>query len=214
MKQITLFNENVKEYEEWYKKYHEVFLSEVSAIKEQLNKLPENIKGVEIGVGTGKFAEQLGIKEGVEPSAKMAALATKRGIEIINGTAENIPFKALNFDFVLFVTICHLDTIKAALKEAHRVLKQNGSIIIGFIDANQQIAKDYEANRKKSTFFKHATFYSVAQIQSLLKEAGFKNLEFNQTLFGKIDEIKEIQIPKEGFGEGSFVVVKATKKQF
>ena len=214
MKQITLFNENVKEYEEWYKKYHEVFLSEVSAIKEQLNKLPENIKGVEIGVGTGKFAEQLGIKEGVEPSAKMAALATKRGVEIINGTAENIPFKALNFDFVLLVTICHLDTIKAALKEAHRVLKQNGSIIIGFIDANQQIAKDYEANRKKSTFFKHATFYSAAQIQSLLKEAGFKNLEFNQTLFGKIDEIKEIQIPKEGFGEGSFVVVKATKKQF
>lgn len=212
MKQITLFNENVKEYEEWYKKYHEVFLSEVSAIKEQLNKLPENIKGVEIGVGTGKFAEQLGIKEGVEPSAKMAALATKRGVEIINGTAENIPFKALNFDFVLFVTICHLDNIKAALKEAHRVLKQNGSVIIGFIDANQQIAKDYEANRKKSTFFKHATFYSVDRIQLLLKESGFKNLEFNQTLFGEIDEIKEIQTPKEGFGEGSFLVVKATKK--
>lgn len=212
MKQITLFNENVKEYEEWYKKYHEVFLSEVSAIKEQLNKLPENIKGVEIGVGTGKFAEQLGIKEGVEPSAKMAALAAKRGVEIINGTAENIPFKALNFDFVLFVTICHLDNIKAALKEAHRVLKQNGSVIIGFIDVNQQIAKDYEANRKKSTFFKHATFYSVDRIQLLLKESGFKNLEFNQTLFGEIDEIKEIQTPKEGFGEGSFLVVKATKK--
>jgi len=212
MKQIALFNENVKEYEDWYQKYHEVFLSEVRAIKEQLNKLPENINGIEIGVGTGKFAEQLGIKEGVEPSTEMAALAIKRGIEIINGTAENIPFKALSFDFVLFVTICHLDTIKAALKEAHRVLKQNGSIIIGFIDKDQQIAKDYQENRKKSTFFKHATFYSVAQIQSFLKETGFKNLEYNQTLFGEIDEITDIQTTKEGFGEGSFVVVKATKK--
>ena len=49
-------------------------------------------------------------------------------------------------------------------------------------------------------------------MQTLLKDVGFKNLEYNQTLFGDLDEIKEVQMPKEGFGEGSFVVVKATKK--
>jgi hypothetical protein len=46
----------------------------------------------------------------------------------------------------------------------------------------------------------------------LLKETGFKDLEFNQTLFNDLNEIKKIQIPKQGYGEGSFVVVKATKK--
>ena len=46
----------------------------------------------------------------------------------------------------------------------------------------------------------------------MLKEAGFKNLVFNQTLFGELDEISQVQLPKSGFGEGSFVVVKADKK--
>jgi SAM-dependent methyltransferase len=212
MKQTTIFNENVPAYEAWYTKYNEVYLSEVAALQEQLLKLPENIKGVEIGIGTGKFAHQLGIKEGVEPASEMAALATKRGIEVVNGTAENIPYKALHFDFVLFVTVCNLKSIKDAFKEASRILKPNGSIIIGFIVKDQLIGKAYEEHRKESTFFRYATFYTVEYISKVLKENGFKNLEYNQTLFGNLDSIKEIQQPKDGFGEGSFVVIKAIKK--
>jgi hypothetical protein len=64
----------------------------------------------------------------------------------------------------------------------------------------------------RSTFFKYANFYSVAYVTKLLKEAGFKEFEYNQTLFGGLDEINEVQLPKEGFGQGSFVVVKAVKK--
>ena len=208
----VIFNSNVKSYDEWYTKYNEVYLSEVEAIREQLLKLPENIKGIEVGLGTGRFAHLLGIKEGVEPSSEMAQRAIDKGIEVINGIAENLPYKDLHFDFILFVTICHLDSIKAALKEAFRVLKHRGSIIIGFIDKNQEIGKAYEEKRRQSTFFKYANFYSVDQIINLLNETGFKNLEFNQTLFGGLDEIKEVQLPKKDYGEGSFVVVKATKK--
>ncbi len=48
----------------------------------------------------------------------MAEKAIKRGIEIIDGVAEKLPYGDLQFDFVLFVTICHLDSIKNALAEA------------------------------------------------------------------------------------------------
>ena len=212
MIRTDVFSENVKAYEAWYEDYPEVFNSEVKAIKEQLLKLPENIKGIEIGLGTGRFAQLLGIKEGVEPSEEMAVKASERGIEVVSGTAENIPFKDLQFDFVLFVTICYLDNIKEALREAKRVLKPKGNIIIGFIDKDQKIGKAYQEKRQQSTFFRYANFYSVARIQKLLEGAGFKNLEFNQTLFGELDEIDEVQFPKAGFGEGSFVVVKAVKK--
>lgn len=212
MKITDLFNKNVEAYDAWYKKYPEVYLSEVAALKEQLLKLPENIKGIEVGLGTGRFAEPLGIKEGVEPATEMAAIASKRGIEVVKGTAENLPHKDFNFDFVLFVTICYLENIKEALKEAHRVLKPKGSIIIGFIDKDQTIAKAYIENSKQSTFFKYATFHTVNNVIKLLKESGFKDLEFNQTLFGSLEEIKEIQLPKKDFGEGSFVTVKAIKK--
>ena len=159
-----------------------------------------------------KLLPPLGIKEGIDPSPEMAAKALNRGIEVVNGYAENLPCKDLHFDFVLFVTICHLDDFKIALKEAHRVLKHYGSIIIGFIDKNQKIGKAYEEKRARNSFLKYANFYSANQVKKLLNETGFKNLEFNQTLFGALAEIKEVQLPKSGFGKGSFVVVKAIKK--
>lgn len=212
MTQIGIFEKNVAKYEKWYEDYSEVYQSELAAIKEQLLNLPENIRGIEVGLGTGRFAQPLGIKEGVEPSEAMAEKAIKRGIEIIDGVAEKLPYGDMQFDFVLFVTICHLDSIKNALAEAYRVLKPKGSILIGFLDKEQPIAQQYLEKRPRSTFFANASFYTVDRIKSLLKETRFKDLEFNQTLFDDLDEIKKIQMPKQGFGEGSFVVVRGTKK--
>jgi SAM-dependent methyltransferase len=211
MIQSDIFNSHVEEYEAWYEKHNDAYLSEVAAIKEQFLKLPENLRGIEVGLGTGRFAEPLGIKEGIEPAMEMAKIAMNRNIEIMKGVAEHLPYAALQFDFVLFVTICHLDNVKEAFAEAHRVLKNGGSIIVGFLDKDQSVAKQYEDKRGRSTFFKHATFYNVGRIENLLKEAGFRNLEYNQTLFGKLEQIKKVQDPKQGYGEGSFVVVKADK---
>ncbi len=212
MIKTDVFSEHVEAYEAWYEKYPMVYQSELAAIKEQLLKLPENIKGIEVGLGTGRFAQPLGIKEGIEPSTEMAKIAMKRGVEIMEGVAERLPYSDLHFDFVLFVTICHLKDIKAAFAQAHRVLKHGGSIIIGFLDKDQSIARQYEEKRDRSNFFKHASFYPVNRIEKLLKEAGFKNFEYNQTLFDALDEINEVQPPLKGFGKGSFVVVKAVKK--
>ena len=212
MLQTEIFNENVEAYEAWYDTYPDIFQSEVAALKEQLLKLPENIYGIEVGLGTGRFAKALGIKEGVEPSEEMAKKAIKRGIEIMKGVAEKLPYSDYHFDFILFVTICHLNDLNMALSEAHRVLKRGGSIIIGFLDKEQTIAKKYEEKRHRSTFFKNATYYSVDRVKELLKKAKFKDFEFNQTLFGDLNDIEDVQTPKEGYGEGSFVVVKAVKK--
>ncbi len=212
MLNIEVFDNYVEDYEAWYDKYPEVYESELAAIREQLTKLPENIRGIEVGVGTGRFAQPLGIKEGIEPSEEMAKKAISRNVEILKGVAENLPYGDLQFDFVLFVTVCHLENIKLAIEQAHRVLKHKGSIIIGFLDKDQSIAKEYTERRQYSTFFKKANFYTVNYIKQIVEEAGFKNLEFNQTLFGDLNTIKEFQLPKAGFGEGSFVVVKATKK--
>jgi hypothetical protein len=44
--------------------------------------IPIGRKGLEVGVGTGRFAQALNIPYGVEPSRAMANLARKRGIEL------------------------------------------------------------------------------------------------------------------------------------
>jgi hypothetical protein len=51
--------------------------------------LPEGGTGIEIGVGTGRFAAPLGIKVGVEPARAMGEIARReRGIEVVAGVLE------------------------------------------------------------------------------------------------------------------------------
>ncbi len=212
MAYLKVFQDHVREYDQWYDKHPLVFDSEVLAIKEQMAKLPENIHGVEVGVGTGRFAEALGIKEGVEPSKEMASLASKRGVEIMLKAAENLPYSDVHFDFILFVTICYLKDVPAALSEAYRVLKQGGSLLLAFLDKNSTIVKQYRDKGRASRFYPDARFYGVETVLKWVQEAGFKQPELIQTLFGKLEEITEVQEPMTGSGAGSFVVLRAIRK--
>ena len=116
---IDLFNKYAEEYDEWYDKNKTIYKLELEVIKKFIPKSdkekPEKKKiGLEIGVGTGRFAEPLGIEYGLEPSKSMAEIAKKRGIKVYEGVAENIPFNDESFDYVLMTTtLCFLkDSIK------------------------------------------------------------------------------------------------------
>lgn len=212
MESKTIFDQNVEEYEKWYEDHEAIYQSELEAIREHFSELPENLRGIEVGLGTGRFSEPLGIKEGVEPSESMSARASKRGIETIHAVAEQLPYGDLQFDFVLFVTICYLSDIGMAFREAHRVLKRGGAVIIGFLDKSGDIAQAYKEKGARSKFFSNARFYRPEYIETIMKECGFKDIVFNQTLFGKMEEIDRLQSPMAGYGQGSFVVVKGVKR--
>lgn len=210
-KLIKPFEMHSADYDAWFDKHHFVFKSEVEALREKL-PLGES-HGIEVGLGTGRFSVVLGLKEGVEPALAMAKIAAKRGIEVMDAVAENLPYKDIHFDFVLMASsINYFYDLKKALSEANRVLKKGGSLIIGFIDKDSPIGRYYQEKKSESVFYKHATFYPVSRIVSELMDAGFHNLEFSQTLFKNLDEIDSIEVAKDGYGEGSFVVVKAIKK--
>ena len=69
--------------------------------------------GLEVGVGSGRFAVPLGIHWGIDPSQRLAVMAKNRGIEVIRGEAEHLPYRAGSFDLVLMMTvICFLDDIQ------------------------------------------------------------------------------------------------------
>lgn len=211
MRQTDPFESHAPEYDAWFEEHAAVYESEILAIRQHLEALPENVQGIEVGLGTGRYAAMLGIKEGVEPASPMRETAIKRGIEVMDATAEHLPYKDLRFDFVLFVTICHFNNVKKAFKEAHRVISKGGVLVVAFIDKSGIIGRGYEEKKPISTFYKHARFYTVDEIKTLLKDSGFKQPVFTQTLFGTLEEIREVQAPKDGYGEGSFVVVRAYK---
>lgn len=203
------FDRYASRYEDWFERNQFAYESELRAIREQL---PKSGNGIEIGVGSGRFAVPLGIKIGVEPSRKMRENAQKKGIEVIDGVSEKLPFDDSQFDFALMVTtICFVDDIESSLKEAYRVLKLGGSLIIGFVDRESLIGKLYQRYKEKSVFYRIATFYSVDEVIYYLKKAGFKDFNFTQTIFHDLAEIRDIEPIKEGYGEGSFVVIRAIK---
>lgn len=211
MLQTLPFNEHVADYEAWYEKYPYVFQSEVEAIRELLPE-GDHIRGIEVGLGTGRFAGALGIKEGVEPAPNMRALALKRGIEVMAGEAERLPYKDLSFDFVLMAfSICFFEDLSLAFREANRVLKNGGSLVVGFLDRNSLIGKQYEERKTKSLFYKSAHFFSVKRVIDEFNTHQFRNLQITQTLFHPLDEIKQTEPAKPGYGEGSFIVIKGIK---
>jgi SAM-dependent methyltransferase len=72
-----VFGRYYKKYDAWYDKHKFAFLSEIEAIKKIL---PQNEKGLEIGIGTGRFAARLGIAMGIDPSGKMLKIAGRMSV--------------------------------------------------------------------------------------------------------------------------------------
>jgi SAM-dependent methyltransferase len=210
MPKISPFEKYADRYEEWFEKNRWVYEAELRAVKAMI---PARGRGLEIGVGTGRFAKPLGIRNAVEPSKRMRDFAQKRGIRTLNGVAEELPFEDSAFDFVLMVTtVCFLDDIGKALIEAHRVLCDGGVLIIGFVDRNSQMGKIYLKRQQENVFYKDATFLSVDELIEQMNQAGFRKLTFNQTIFGTLAETAEDEVVKSGHGEGSFVVIRGSKK--
>jgi SAM-dependent methyltransferase len=204
------FEEHAVQYENWFERNRFAYESELLAVK---SLLPEEGEGVEIGVGSGRFAAPLGIRHGVEPSKEMREIARIRGIVAVEGVAEKLPYEDLSFDFALLVTtICFLDDVGKALEEARRVITHGGCVLIGFVDRESRLGRFYLDHRYESVFYKQAVFYSVDDVVGFLVNAGFSEFTFAQTIFKSLSAIKGIEPVKEGYGEGSFVVVKGRKR--
>lgn len=205
---IKIFDEHFIEYDLWYEKNRAVYVSELQAIKPHLT---EGIS-LEIGVGTGRFAWSLGIKFGLDLSFNMLKMAKERGIRVVKGDAEKLPFRDSIFDLVLMVvTICFLKDPVRALREVNRVLKNNGKIIVAFVDRESFLGSFYLSKKEQSKFYKEANFYSVPEVLELLEIASFSSFYITQTVFRLPREILSPEPILEGYGKGGFVVVSGLK---
>jgi SAM-dependent methyltransferase len=208
MARIAPFENYSDDYDRWFINNSSVYAMELEAVK---RFIPADKRGLDVGVGTGKFAIPSGIKTGIDPSFEMAVKAKRSGIDVSLAVAEALPFKDEVFDFVLMVTsVCFFDNVSDAFNEAWRVLKHGGTIIIGFVDSESELGKRYIEKKERSRFYREATFYSVPELTGRLENSGFSDFEFNQTVFRE-EQPSGIKV-RNGYGEGSFVVIKGVKR--
>ncbi len=194
-----IFDVQTELYDRWYDEHPRIYQSEVSALE---HFIPWEGKGLEVGVGTARFAAPLHIEYGVDPSPRMAALAREREINAVIGRGESLPFCDETFDFALMATvICFLQDLKGTMNECYRVLKSQGTLVIAFIDRESPLGREYREDPESHDIFRHAHFHTLGEVRTFLAHAGFTCHEVIQTIFEDY-----------GSGPSGFVVLKAVKE--
>jgi SAM-dependent methyltransferase len=211
---VSPFDNLASEYDAWFDRDGSlIFFIEVQAFKTLLPSLPK--PWLEIGVGSGRFAQALGIETGIDPSNKLIEIARRRGIKAFIGRGEQTSFDKGAFGTAfLIVTLCFLDSPPDVLKEANRILAPGGKIVLGLVLKESPWGRFYQQQKEEGhRFYKFATFYSRDEVVKLLTQADFVTERIFSTLFQRPDEVRNMEIPREGyFPDAGFTIITAGKK--
>lgn len=219
MKQISdstsPFDDFPMEYDAWFDGDGRlIFRTELQALKKMLSTLPE--PWIEVGVGSGRFAQALGIEMGVDPSFRLLQIARRRGIITFLGRGEAKLFDKASFGTVfLIVTLCFLDSPLGALKEAHRILMPGGRLVLGLVLKESPWGRLYQQKKTQGhRFYKYANFYTYEETVGLITQAGFMANQIISTLFQKPGKVKGIEDPQEGYSpQAGFTIMVADKRK-
>lgn len=203
---MTAFDANAERYDRWFDRNSLIFRSEAEAVRRL--SVP-GLRYAEIGLGTGRFACALGIREGLEPSEAMARIARARGLIVAPGRAERMPYPDASIPGLVMITAdCYLSSLDGAFREARRALCDPGEFVVAFIDRDSPLGAIYDSTKSRREFYRDATFHSHAEIVAALRSAGLEPRQTAQTVFEKRNVLQEIS---PGHGAGAFCVVRATK---
>jgi len=183
MKQaVAVFDRFASDYDRWFDTHKAIYEGQLAAIRPHTTL---HGRALEVGVGSGRFAVPLGIRYGLDPSRQLLAMARQREIEAIQGTGESLPYRSCTFDFVLMMTvICFMDTIDQPFQEACRVLHPGGTLVIGFIEMDGEIARQERERTSPGRFLRFAKFRSAEEVRDSLIRAGFTGCNMRDNLHG------------------------------
>jgi len=228
------FDEYAETYDAWFLDNRNVLYSEVKLVASTLRDAGRVLS---VGCGSGLFEkimrDEFGIdvRHGVEPSASMAAIARKRGMEVTEATAEEYSYPAGEYDTIIFngspSYITDLDTVLAkvyaALPEGGRVVlvdvpkESSYGLMYNLVKAlgtwdHPLLEGTYPPNPYPIEFVNVANWRTTAEKIALLEKNGFTGIMSAQTLMSHplySDLVAEE--PQPGHDRGDYVAVTARK---
>ena len=156
---------------------------------------------VELGAGTGKLTRAvaaLGARVvAVEPDPRMLAVLRERGLEGVEGSAEEIPFDAGAADGVVAGSSLHWFELDRALPEIHRILKPGGRFGFGWNhrdDRHPAVARMSETVYSAQARLRTPRWRSRDWPAALTASGLFGNVE--RALFEHV-----LELPREALGD-------------
>lgn len=231
----TSFDQYASTYDSWFLDNINVLKSEVALVAATLRDAQAPI--LSVGCGSGLFEDILrreygiDVTDGVEPSAGMAEIAAKRGMNVEIATAEEYDYPKGKYRTVIFngspSYISDLDSVVAKVRD---MLPEGGRIIL--VDVPKEstygimynLAKAlgtwdhpllegvYPPNPYPIEFANQANWRTTAEKVEALEKHGFTNLKFMQTLTTHplYSDLKAEE-PVEGYDKGDYVAIIAEK---
>lgn len=228
------FDEYASVYDAWFLDNRNVLYSEVNLVASVLKDAGLILS---VGCGSGLFEKILkeekgiSITYGIEPSAGMAEIARRRGLNVTEVTAEDAVFEPGVYDTIMFNgSPSYITDLAAVLKKVYAALRPGGRVVLIDVPKESSYGMMYNLAKALGTwnhpllegvyppkpypmeFVNVANWRTTDEKVTLLKESGFINLEFAQTLTTHplYSDLVEEQ-PVEGFDRGDYVAVTAYK---
>ena len=215
---VKAFDQVAGFYNDWYShpQGRQVFEAEQRALE---SLVPGSGLGLEVGAGTGVFAESLTDEDRtiicLDPSGAMLAKARERKMPAIMGVCENIPVTEGAVGFVYMVTTLEfLEYPVAALKQVRGTTKKDAPLVIMFINADSVWGSLYrQIGAKGDPVFRYARLHSLSEVHEILVKAGYVIQECVGTLTTGPDELDVGGELKEPGPETGVIVVRALPKK-
>ncbi len=179
-----VFDSLAERYDAWYDspKGREILELESACLRPLV--VGTSTPRLEVGIGTGRFAASLGIEVGLDPAAVPLCLAATRGVRVVRGAGEQLPFADHVFGaVVLVVTLCFVSDPAGTVRGARRVLRPDGRLVVGLVPADSAWGRWYEEKgRTGHPFYRTAHFLTLAEHLALLEDADLEPCGARSTL--------------------------------
>jgi ubiquinone/menaquinone biosynthesis C-methylase UbiE len=162
-------------YKGWVKMRRDVEQIEIQQITALVSLANKRV--LEVGCGAGRLTEGLAPLAGsywaidTDERALSVAQASVSGVTFREGSGEHLPFRAGEFDLVLFSLSLHHQKAEMALAEAARVLRKDGTLIALEPSAEGEVQRLFHLAEDESEALRRTQ-------EALLSAACFKRLEY------------------------------------
>ena len=227
------FDGYADKYDEWFMKNENLFTSELRLFKKVLGDISGKTL-LSVGCGSGLFESYIENSniEGIEPSADMAEIARKRGINVIKiGLIEDVELTDDKYDIIYFNgSSSYMEDLSPVYGKCLKALKENGKLILLDVPKESAFGFMYLLGKSLNTYdheflegampslpyplalASSGIWHTTEEKINILKNLGINKFSYYQTLIkNPLYTNEEAEEVSEGYKSGGYVAIIAEK---